>query len=352
MLIKQLGSEQRYKIKHIVKVICCDDAGENKVLEQLCIQEQLGIHLEYTGPGTPQYNGVVERKFATLHSRVWTMLNAAKVTKELRQELWAECAKTATDIENMVATPNKPKPAFNMFYGIQEPKLKIMRKFGEMAVVENHDRRKIRSKLENRGKPCVFLGVAPNHAQDVFRFLNLETKHIIAGRNAIWLNKTYGDWKNLSPSEIDYVMDENEDQEEVMEQGREEEENGGMGEAIDAEFDIEEVELPVIQPPVVQAVVQAIPQPQQKMTREMRRLEGFYNPIATAYMNTVRNQELDREEEKEEMKQDEPEGELITQDMLGVAMGTTKEYENMIDRYAMYIDKMRFDEMVCNDNEL
>jgi hypothetical protein len=82
----------------------------------------------------------------------------------------------------MVATHNKPKPEFNMFYGIQEPKLKIMRKFGEMAVVENHDRRKIRSKLENRGKQCVFLGVAPNHAQDVFRFLNLDTKHIIVSR--------------------------------------------------------------------------------------------------------------------------------------------------------------------------
>jgi hypothetical protein len=33
------------------------------------------------------------------------MLNAAKVTNELRQGLWAECAKTATDMENMVATP-------------------------------------------------------------------------------------------------------------------------------------------------------------------------------------------------------------------------------------------------------
>jgi hypothetical protein len=106
MLIKQLRSAQRYKIKHIVKVICCDDAGENKVLKQLCVQEQLGIPFEYTGPGTPQYNVVAERKFATLFGRVRTMLNAAKVTKDLHQGLWAECAKTATDIENMVATPN------------------------------------------------------------------------------------------------------------------------------------------------------------------------------------------------------------------------------------------------------
>jgi hypothetical protein len=74
----------------------------------------------------------------------------------------------------------------------------------------------IRSKLENRGRPCVFLGVAQNHVPDVFRFLNLETKHIIVSRNVIWLNKTYGDWKNLSPSKIDYVMDD--DDQDVIEQ--------------------------------------------------------------------------------------------------------------------------------------
>jgi hypothetical protein len=66
LLIKKLRSDQRYSINHVVKIIRCNDAGENKVLETLCIKEQLGIHFEYTGPGTPQYNGRVERKFATL----------------------------------------------------------------------------------------------------------------------------------------------------------------------------------------------------------------------------------------------------------------------------------------------
>jgi hypothetical protein len=62
------------------------------------------------------------------------------------------------------------------------------------------------------------------------------------------------------------------------------------------------------------------PPVQPRMTREMRRLEGLYNPAATAYMNQVRNQ-------PEETKLYEPEGELVTQEMLGVAMVTTKEYE-------------------------
>jgi hypothetical protein len=154
--IKKFHSDQRYAIRHVVKTIRCDDAGENKMLETLCVRVPLGIHFEYTAPGTPQYNGCVERKFATLYGWVRTMLNAAKLLKDIRQGVWAECAKMASDIEDMVVIPNTPIAAFNQFYGVKEPKLTIMKPFGEMAVVENHDRWKIRSKLENRGKPCMF----------------------------------------------------------------------------------------------------------------------------------------------------------------------------------------------------
>jgi len=32
----------------------------------VCIDKELGIVFEYTAPGTPQQNGVVERAFATM----------------------------------------------------------------------------------------------------------------------------------------------------------------------------------------------------------------------------------------------------------------------------------------------
>jgi hypothetical protein len=100
-LIKKLQSEQRFKIKHIVKTIRCDDEGENKMLERKCTEAQLGIHFKCTGPGTPQFNGRVERKF------IQNMLNVARLPKFLHEGVWAECAKRATDIENMLVTPNK-----------------------------------------------------------------------------------------------------------------------------------------------------------------------------------------------------------------------------------------------------
>jgi hypothetical protein len=113
LLIKKLRSDQRYLIKHIVKTIQCDDAGENKALENRCIQKQLGIDFEDTGPGRPQFNGWVEREFATLYGRVRTMLNAARLPKDLREGVWAEAAKYATEVENVIVMTTAPQPFIN-----------------------------------------------------------------------------------------------------------------------------------------------------------------------------------------------------------------------------------------------
>ena len=68
--LKDITATYGYKIVNIR----CDNAGENTALEKLCKQEGLGITFEYTAPGTPQQNGRLERKFATLYGRVRAML--------------------------------------------------------------------------------------------------------------------------------------------------------------------------------------------------------------------------------------------------------------------------------------
>jgi hypothetical protein len=73
-----------------VKYICCDNAGENKALEEACLTAGLGIQFEYPTPGTSQQNGHVKRKFATLYGRVRSMLNHAGLPQALRHGIWAE----------------------------------------------------------------------------------------------------------------------------------------------------------------------------------------------------------------------------------------------------------------------
>jgi hypothetical protein len=54
-----------------VKVIRCDNSGENKNIQQAIIQvPKIKVKFDFTAPDTPQQNGKVECKFATLYGKV------------------------------------------------------------------------------------------------------------------------------------------------------------------------------------------------------------------------------------------------------------------------------------------
>jgi hypothetical protein len=99
----------------MVKYIRCNYAGENGSHERECAKQGLGIQFEYTGPGTPQFNGRVERKFVTLYSKVCAMLNGAKLPTIKRKGLWTDAARTATDLENILVSTKKPIASYNAF---------------------------------------------------------------------------------------------------------------------------------------------------------------------------------------------------------------------------------------------
>ena len=102
--------------KKAVKFIRCDNAGENKTLENQCKDNELGINFKYMAPGTPQQNGVVERVFVTLYGRVQVMMNEAHFTKQQRGQLWTECASTATKLENMMSDKEDEESPYEKFY--------------------------------------------------------------------------------------------------------------------------------------------------------------------------------------------------------------------------------------------
>jgi len=187
-----------------VKYIRGDNAGENKMLEQLCIKKKRAIKFEYTPRDSPQYNGKVERNFATLWNRVRSDLNAAKVTSDVRHGIWAECAsRHATDVENIIVTPKKTQvgPSYKQFYDRDWKGVRHLHQFGEMAVKKTGI--KSQGKLRNKGTTMMYCGRANNHGEDVHRFLNLKTNRIIITRDVQWLKKVYGDWKGLKkPNEM------------------------------------------------------------------------------------------------------------------------------------------------------
>ena len=82
--------------------------------------------------------------------------------------------------------PERTKPPHTLFYGEDAKNVRNLRTFGEMAVVAIHEGKKMRSKLDNRGKTCMFVGYADDHTKDVYRFLNIYTKRIILSRDMRW----------------------------------------------------------------------------------------------------------------------------------------------------------------------
>jgi hypothetical protein len=64
----------------------------------------------------------------------------------------------------------------------------------------------MRAKLEDHGKPVIYLGSMPDHAKDMYRFLNVATQKVINSCNVIWLSKSYGDFMNLGPDQVSYIQ--------------------------------------------------------------------------------------------------------------------------------------------------
>lgn len=177
-----------------VKFFRCDNAGENLKFKEMVDEHYPYIKFEFTAPNTPQQNGRIERKFATLYGKVRYMLNKARLTSSLRNNLWAQAALVATQLENILVDDSGKTPHINL-KGENPPWINHLRTFGEIAIA--YDNQKIKSKLKDRGFPAMFIGYSDNHAGGVYRFYNLQNRQWFHSRNIVWLNKVYGEYYNI-----------------------------------------------------------------------------------------------------------------------------------------------------------
>ena len=155
-----------------VKIIRCDNAGENQSFEVTSKQEGLGLIFEYTAPNTPQQNGRVERKFQTLFGRVRAMLAGFGIENPLRNRFRSKSANTATHLDNFLARDSSSGlNSFEQFFGkgVIRNNISSTRKFGESCVATNRD--KIKAKFADRGKEGIWVGytTALSQARDTHR---------------------------------------------------------------------------------------------------------------------------------------------------------------------------------------
>ena len=189
--IKELKAKYGIDIKYIR----LDNSGENKGLKDECEKQNLGIIFEFTAPGTPQQNSVVERKIPTLMGRSRAMMLTAGFSQQDKRKFWCEVISTATKLDNIMVRKDRTKPPYSLFYNDEAKYMKFLRSFGEMAVIAITDGKKMRSKLDPRGRTGIFVGYADGHAGNVYRFINTQTKKIILSRDVQWLNSFWKEYK-------------------------------------------------------------------------------------------------------------------------------------------------------------
>jgi hypothetical protein len=138
------------------------------------------------------------------------MMNSAGLTSNMRSRLWPECASTATLLENAMPTSRAYSTPIVRFSGENYKwfNFKNLRKFGECAVITT--KTATTPKLSNRGVVGMFLGYSDRHSPDTLRFMNIKTHRVIYSRDYIWLNKTWGQYHNITDVEIHF---ENKDDE-------------------------------------------------------------------------------------------------------------------------------------------
>ena len=165
--IKRIETESSLK----VRVLRSDNGTEfkNSTTNEFC--KEKGITHTFSAAGTPQQNGVVERKNRTLIEAARTMLQEAK----LPTYFWADAISTACFTQNRtLITKQHGKTPYEIMMG-RKPSLKFFHVFGCRCFVFR-DQRKL-GKFDSKSDEAIFLGYSLN--SKAYRVYNLNSNTVM-----------------------------------------------------------------------------------------------------------------------------------------------------------------------------
>ena len=155
-----------------------------------------GIISQLTPPGTPQHNGVAERRNRTLLDMVRSMMSISK----LPISFWGHALETAVYLLNRIPTKSVPNTPYELWTG-KKPSLNHIKIWGCPA----HVKRFNVDKLGSRTDRCLFVGY-PKMTTG-FYFYNPNENKVFVSRNATFLEEDY----SLNETESRVALDEQRD---------------------------------------------------------------------------------------------------------------------------------------------
>ena len=101
-------------------------------------------------------------------------------------------------LHNVLMHEQNSTPPYTMFNGKDAKHAKHLRTFGEICVAADTSSKVGRTKLGTRGRLSMFIGYSTQHPGDVYRFLNLKTRHVINSRDVQWLGKMWNNYYRIT----------------------------------------------------------------------------------------------------------------------------------------------------------
>ena len=169
-----------------VKFIRCDNAGENKLLEERAngASWKINIQFEYTARSTPQQNHLAELAFSTIANHGRAMMFRANLPEGVRYKLFPKAFGAATILDWLtpIELEGVVKTRYKHFKGSEPRFANNLRIWGEAGTVKL--KTNMTPKIADRGVACMYLGPALKHAPDCCEMWDPITGRIHVSRHA------------------------------------------------------------------------------------------------------------------------------------------------------------------------
>ncbi|KAG8498488.1 hypothetical protein CXB51_005003 [Gossypium anomalum] len=177
---KEFKNEVQNQLGKTIKTLRSDRGGEYLSLEFDDLLKECGIVSQLTPPGTPQWNGVSERRNRTLLDMVRSMMSHA----DLPTSFWGHALETTIFTLNRVPSKSVQKMPYEMWTG-KRPSMYFMKIWGRKAYVK----RQTSTKREPKSERCIFVGYL-KQTKGYYFFNPTENKVFIA-RTGVFLKREF-----------------------------------------------------------------------------------------------------------------------------------------------------------------
>src|SRR5215216_5364975 len=177
---KEFQNEVENHRNRKIKFLRSDRGGEYLSYDFLTHLKASEIVSQLTPPGTPQRNGVSERRNRTLLDMVRSMMSLT----DLPLSFWGYALETAAFTSNRAPSKSVETTPYELWFG-KKPKLSFLKVWGCDAYVKNLQP----DKLEPKSEKCVFIGYPKETVG--YTFYHRSEGKIFVAKNGSFLEKEF-----------------------------------------------------------------------------------------------------------------------------------------------------------------